>query len=313
MLRKILMVGTAALFACPASLWSQTALTESDSPAKYRLVYRLQPGELIRWDTRHQATTMTRINQVENFDRAVTQTTKVWRVKEVKADGSMVIEQSIDNIELSQSIGGGEEIRYNSQTDEQPPIRFESIAGSVGVPLALVTISPAGKVLEKEAIYKQSQMGLDDVAVPLPNDEIEIGHTWYSPSDFIASLDDGRQVTIKLRKSYTLDTVKQGIASIHVETEILTPGDSPRIKSQLMQEMTQGTIMFDLKTGRLVSKEMEWDEEVVGFSTAQSYMEFHARFTEKLLSQEETPGVQVTAQPDELLIRRRDEGPILRK
>ena len=105
---------------------------------------------MIRWRTRHQATTMTRINKVENFDRAVTETTKVWRVKEVREDGSMVLEQSIDQLELSQSVGGGEEIRYDSQADEQPPIRFESIAGSVGVPLALVTISPRARCLKKK-------------------------------------------------------------------------------------------------------------------------------------------------------------------
>ena len=318
MLRDILTVGLMTLWVGSTPCWCQdlnvkAEVTDEPMTSGYALVYRLKAGEMIRWRTRHQATTMTRINKVENFDRAVTETTKVWRVKEVREDGSMVLEQSIDQLELSQSVGGGEEIRYDSQADEQPPIRFESIAGSVGVPLALVTISPSGKVLEKEAIYKQSQMGLDDVAVPLPQGRVEIGHTWYSPSEFAASVEDGRQVIIKLRKSYTLDAVKQDIATIHVETEILTPGDSPRVKSQLIQEMTSGTIKFDLQAGRVVSKKMEWDEEVVGFSTAQSYMDFHARFTEDLLSQSEALEAEVTAKPEEVLIRGREEGPILRK
>ena len=291
-----------------------TATRAATEDTQYTIAYQFEVGEIVRWDTKHEATTMTRINKVENFDRAVTKTVKVWRIKEVKEDGTIVIEQSIDRIALSQSVAGGDEIRYDSSKDEQPPLRFESIAGSVGVPLALVSIAPNGKIKSKEAIYQQSQMGLDDVAVPLPDGPVKRGDEWYSPSDFVATHADGREMIIKLRKTYTLQSVKNDIATIDVRTEVLTPFESPRILSQLMQEMTEGTIRFDIARGRLLEKSVEWDEEVVGFSTPQSYMQFNARFTETLVSEspgQETP--RISEQPDELKLRGRDDGPVFRK
>ncbi len=305
----------------PALIAAQDA--DASAERKFDLRYRMKPGDTIRWTTSHLASTLTRIEGKESHDRSTTETVKVWTVKRVEENGSIVFEQSIDRINLSQSIGDGEEIRFDSRSADAPPLRYEGIAKTIGIPLTLVTIGTDGRILQKEAIYRGSQMGMDDVAVPLPSEPAAIGATWHTSTDITATEENGRNVVIKLRKAYRLESVADGIATISMRTEVLTPIENPRIQSQLLEEMTAGTIRFDIERGIPISKEMKWDQEVVGFSSPQSFMEFHGRFTETLEGESSTEST--TAAPtgtastdgaaDAPAIRLRDRNgrPILRK
>lgn len=293
-------------------------VAQNKAPASdelFEVRYKFKVGEEIRWETSQEVTATTRISGQESYDRAWTQTVKVWRIREVTAEGNIVFEQSVESIDVSQSRGPGTEVKYNSKTDEKPPLIYEELAKSIGVPLAVVTIDPAGKVLKKEAIYQGSQMGLDDIAMPLAGKKIKIGEFWSTPSEFVAKQEDGDPYKIKLSKVYKLTSVANGIATIDLRTEVLTPVTDARLRSQLIQEMTAGTIRFDMQNGRLISKEVKWDENVIGFSGPQSEMDFHARFTEDLKGKSEvapTATAEATKAPA-VKIKPRDGAPVIRK
>ncbi|MEL7266192.1 MAG: hypothetical protein AAFP69_15465, partial [Planctomycetota bacterium] len=51
--------------------------------------------------------------------------------------------------------------------------------------------------------------------------------------------------------------------------------------SQLVQQLSNGTIKFDLDAGHVLSRQLDWDETVVGFQGANSMMEYQARLTEE--------------------------------
>ncbi|MCA9213208.1 MAG: hypothetical protein KDB27_09095, partial [Planctomycetales bacterium] len=76
-----------------------------------------------------------------------------------------------------------------------------------------------------------------------------------------------------------------------ISTQVLTPVDDAKIKAQLIQQLSSGTIRFDVDAGRLMSKQLDWDESVLGFSGAGSNMKYLARFTEKLLDDAEAKKV----------------------
>ena len=76
------------------------------------------------------------------------------------------------------------------------------------------------------------------------------------------------------------------MATISVKTEVVTPVNDPQIKSQLVQQLTNGEVKFDMDAGRVVSRAIDWDETVVGFSGDDSLMKYLARFTEDLLPAE---------------------------
>ncbi|MCC6511489.1 MAG: hypothetical protein IT423_20485 [Pirellulaceae bacterium] len=52
-----------------------------------------------------------------------------------------------------------------------------------------------------------------------------------------------------------------------------------------MQQMSRGTIKFDMDKGRLISKQLDWDDEVVGFRGAETALKYSARFTEESLDE----------------------------
>jgi hypothetical protein len=50
--------------------------------------------------------------------------------------------------------------------------------------------------------------------------------------------------------------------------------------------MQEGTIKFDIDAGRLIHKQMDLDESVLGFAGADSHMQYLARLTEEPLKAE---------------------------
>ena len=70
------------------------------------------------------------------------------------------------------------------------------------------------------------------------------------------------------------------MASISIRSEPLTPLTEPEVEAQVLQQMSNGQIRFDLDSGRLISKNLTWDKTVVGFSGAGSVMDYSARFDE---------------------------------
>ena len=112
---------------------------------------------------------------------------------------------------------------------------------------------------------------------------MKIGSRWHEPSELTAVGSDKQVKRIKTRKSYTLEKVQTGIATISVRTEVLTPVNDARLQSQIIQQLTNGTIKFDLDSGRLRSKQMDWDETVIGFSGGDSQLKYLARINEDLL------------------------------
>jgi hypothetical protein len=85
-----------------------------------------------------------------------------------------------------------------------------------------------------------------------------------------------------------LEKVENGVATITVATQILTPVNDPKIQSQLVQRLQEGTIKFDVDAGRLLHKQMDLDQSVFGFSGPNSHMQYLARFSEELLTGEAT-------------------------
>jgi hypothetical protein len=49
-----------------------------------------------------------------------------------------------------------------------------------------------------------------------------------------------------------------------------------------MQQLSNGELRFDMEKGRMLSKELNWDDSVVGFSGAESQLTYSARYREEL-------------------------------
>ena len=83
------------------------------------------------------------------------------------------------------------------------------------------------------------------------------------------------------------------MATISVATQVLTPVNNPKIQSQLVQRLTKGTIRFDMDAGRVLSQNIDLDEQVLGFQGPDSSLHFIGRFTEEYVPDDTKSAVRI--------------------
>ncbi len=275
---------TIALCTALSTGWCAAQTTPAASSGEnVTLRYKLKAGEQLVSKVVHFAETRTKMSGHEESSSSRTITEKVWEVSAVNPKGEMTFEYRITAVELAQSVGDGEELKYNSTTDTEAPDMFKQVAETVSKPLAKVTINPQGQVVSREGDLKSPQLGMGELTLPLPAESIAIGGQWSVPREVRVKSENGVHKTIKVRELYTLEKVSAGVATIRIQTQPLTPVTDPGTESQLIQQLSQGEIKFDVDRGRLLSKQLNWSDEVVGFRGPETSLRYNAKFTEELL------------------------------
>lgn len=247
----------------------------------YQLRYRAEQGETLRWKVTHLVTVETKIRGTEQTAKTRSVSTKAWKIDKVEANGNITFVHTVEAVDMWQAVTGRQEIRYNSRTDAVAPREYEHVAKSVGIPMATVTISPIGQIVKRDSDLPSFNPGLGELAIPLPEPAVKVGAKWHVPEELRIRLEDGRVQKIQTRLSYSLDKVETGVATIGVRTEVLTPINDPKVHAQLVQRLTNGSVKFDIEAGRLLSRQMDLDETVIGFNGADSVMQYLARLTEE--------------------------------
>jgi hypothetical protein len=254
---------------------------------KYTLRYRFHPGETLRWNVEQRTQTRTSVSQsTENADVA-SFSGKVWRVKEVKADGTAVFDLYVEWIDMRNRLGDRPEIRYDSRTSKTAPPGYQDVAAAVGVPISTITLDPRGKIVkrEKHPVKGSSPQEGGEVTVPLPADPIAVGHVWTEPCDIDVPRPTGGVKKIKAVQQFKLEDVKNGVATIGVTTQILTPITDPAIEAQVVQREGEGTVRFDIDAGRVLGQQRDCDKHVIGFRGDASSLHYIARFSEQFVSE----------------------------
>lgn len=265
---------------------SKPTVTELDAEGKVRLEHKLLSGEQVRMKTMHHVNTLTRIQGVEDQSEARSASIKVWEVKSIDAEGNMTFEYRIESADMMQKQHNSDEVTYNSLTDTEAPKEYAKFAEMIAKPIATITINKAGKVIERSGAPKMPNMGYGELAVPLPEEPVAIGATWELPREVRVKLEDGTEKKIKIRELYRLEKVSAGIATISVESQPITPVVDSTVESQLCQQMSAGKMKFDIDNGRMISKQLDWDKEVVGFRGADSGLKYSSRYTEELITEQ---------------------------
>jgi hypothetical protein len=280
---KSLFLFVAALVLLPSAALAQD----------YELVYKYRPGEEIRTQVVHLVTVETRIKGFTQTAKTRSVSTRLWKILSVDAQGNITLDNSVAAVDMWQSHTdekGTKEVRYNSETDSDPPPQYDAIAKTVGQTLATITIDPAGKIIDRRSNQKDFNPGIGELAVPLPGKKVKPGDTWFTPEEIKLRTDEGLVKRIETRQLYKLEKVELGVATISVVTQVLTPISDPKLESQLVQRLQKGTIKFDVDAGRLMHKQMDLDESVLGFAGADSSMQYLARLTEEPVNDQAARG-----------------------
>lgn len=251
---------------------------------KYELRYGLKEGDKLRWSVEHSASTRTLIASKEEETSSHSEAVKVWTVSRVDGAGNITFSHSLESVKMWHKIGDQEPVSFDSRSDKQVAEDYQNVKERVGRPLATITITPTGQVVDRKSSIKQARFGAGDITLPLPKQPIAIGYQWFVPSTLSASDEMGRRVQLKSRIHYKLANVKGHNAIISFRTEVLTPIDSEKVRSQIMQQMTRGYLVFDIAKGITTRKEVEWDDKVHDYEGPGSYLSYSGKMSERLLT-----------------------------
>jgi hypothetical protein len=260
----------------------------------YKLAYKFAPGDEVRTKVVHLVTVETKIKGATQTAKTRTISTKLWRIRELNEQGHVVFEHIVEHVDMWNSVSGRPEVRFDSTSGEKPPPGYETVADSVGKVLATVTMDQHGRVIARTNTQPQINPGIGELSIPFPDTPVKIGTTWSIPDEIKMKLDDGTFKKVQTKQQYKLLNVELGVATISVETHVLTPVNDPKVQAEIVQRLQKGTIKFDLDSGRLRHKQMDMDEQVFGFNGPDSHMQYLARLTEEPL-----PASDQTARKDE--------------
>lgn len=261
--------------------FAQESKSKPDPNATYDLAYKFSAGQTFHTKVIHLVTVETTIKGATQVAKTRSVSTKSWQIQNVAEDGNITFVHQVDHVDMWQSVTGRQEVKYNSLTDKTPPPGYELVASSVGVPLATVTMDRHGRVLERKNTHSQFNPGIGELTIPLPQQKIKIGTKWSIPDEVKLKQENGQVKKIATLQVYRLEKVETGVATISLETQVVTPLNDPKLRSELVQRLQRGTIKFDLDAGHLLHKQLDMSETVLGFNGADSQMEFLARFTEE--------------------------------
>ncbi|MCY2988318.1 MAG: hypothetical protein NTY19_10715 [Planctomycetota bacterium] len=287
MFRSVALAGLlllATVLPASATADAPQAKDTANSEETHRLQYKFSAGEDFRLKVVHLATVETKVQGVTETVQTRSVSTKAWKIKSVDQDGNITFSYSVEAASMWQQSSGRQEVRYDSSKAEPPPPEYKHVAESIGKPLATVTISPAGRIVDRKDAKAQFNPGIGELTIPLPEKAVSLGQQWSTEGELMVRLPDMQIKRVKTRQLYTLEKVETGVATIAIQTQILTPVTDPRVQSQLIQRIKRGTVKFDVDAGRVKSQQLDIDETVIGFSGADSIMKYLSRLSEEAAS-----------------------------
>jgi hypothetical protein len=146
-----------------------------------------------------------------------------------------------------------------------------------------MVVAPDGRIIERRELRPCPAAATGDlVVVPLPDGPVQPGAEWTVPQEVVVEVPNGPRKLVRTRLRYKLESVRDGIATIAVDTTVLTPIDDPRLEARLLERIWGGTIRFDIEQGRVISRRTGIDRRVVGFGGPQSSVRYKASLEESV-------------------------------
>jgi hypothetical protein len=249
-----------------------------------RLEYRFRPGEHLDMRVAHRALSETTMNGTTQMVETMTDSTKRWTVVAVDDEGLATLEQSVDDVTMRSRTSDRGSIRWSSDSEDEPPPGYESVRTSLGVPLARLVVDRHGRIIERRELRPCPPSSTGDlVVVPLPEEAVAPGAEWTIPDEFVVEVPNGPRKAVRTRLRYRLESITDGVATIHVDTTVLTPVDDPRLEARLLERIWEGAILFDIEAGRVTTRRTGIDRRVVGFGGPQSSVRYKATLEEQLV------------------------------
>ncbi|MDR0870639.1 MAG: hypothetical protein LBN39_07585 [Planctomycetaceae bacterium] len=150
------------------------------APEKYLLRYSFKNGEILRWNVQESLKIATTVRGEEGIIETQSLSAKIWVVTELDKDAKAVFEYKTDDVRMKQfqtKTDGVKQAEYDSRKDKKIPAAFGNLEGTIGIPLARITIDPRGNT-EKKTLRQYSADTENRIVILLPEEPVAAGGTW---------------------------------------------------------------------------------------------------------------------------------------
>lgn len=285
------------------------ALAESSAPATVAespdatpqsvlLRYKYAPNQVLRYAITDETTLEIAAGSEAATMNYSSCTWKHLRVKSATDGGRAVLELVLDRVQM-QAEGPAGKTEFDSRKPGLPPAEFAHIVEYVGRPIADLTVTASGRVTD---LRDPGQKTATAAAVPaellerdstgpivFPEQPVAIGERWTEQFDVPVSVGEGTLTkNVKLQRAYTLISVEADVATIELDTIVLTPIQDASISAQLIQRTPSGIILFDLQQGVILSRRTFLSNQVVGHEGAASKLKVVRSYVERLTTEDES-------------------------
>ncbi|HEX5471553.1 MAG TPA: hypothetical protein VFW73_06685, partial [Lacipirellulaceae bacterium] len=243
----------------------------------------LSRGEVLRYDVVDKRSILGTSDETTQSVQSKTDSRKVWKVTDVFPEGDIEFINLVERVHMINRLPDNKGTEYDSERDKVPPPGFEDTARSIGAPLSSLRMTDRGKTVSRKPLLRGKNVDEDaPIALRLPDEPVAIGDTWDEPFEVKVSLPQGASKLVKTRWHHKLADVKDGVATIEVTYQVLTPIDA-QVELQVVQRLMSGKVQFDIERGRILSRQMGVDKRILDFAGPTSSVEYVMKMEEKLV------------------------------
>lgn len=276
-------------------VWAEDPGTSSEeTAATYTLKYQFPEGASLHYLLHEKSRLLQQFEGGEQKSENDSSLQKHYRVVETRKDGSAVLEVVTDHVKLKYSFADADPVEYDSNSDAEPPEPLKSLRNKLGKPVARAEFSASGRLLaltefsDGSVAVDPKDLGRKNFLIELPQDAIAIGGTWKQsyPIELLVAPRLTREFTIS--HLYKLQKVERGVAEITFSSIISPRLVSPELRAKLIQDLPSGTILFDVRAGRIVSQVRRVDRTELGVGGPKTAMTVNSLKVEKLIDNDQS-------------------------
>ncbi len=236
---------------------------EAKTP-KFLLRYQFKPGEQLRYETINHLTQQGVVGQGEKVDTTKIVQNRLFTIGKVD-DDTAAASMQFEYVRMELKSDDNEpEIFDSTMPLKDVSKKFQGTARQLAGKAPSYILQCAGTPVSDAGIEQIPEGGQASFMIPLPENQIAVGDTWKVNMIVSVRLDEGVKRQIKLLRTYRLENVDDGVATIGFFTSVMSTVKAPALKAQLLQATPQGEIRFDIENGKLLRKEFRFDRMVMG-------------------------------------------------
>ncbi|MEP3482175.1 MAG: hypothetical protein ABJZ55_23220 [Fuerstiella sp.] len=273
---------------------TEAAKTEAAAPSKseaikpaentYQLRYKFQPNQTLKYETK-QTIIQTGVAPFgQQVETNKVEQRRVYTITNVADAENATASMQFEYVRMERDMGKNDPIVFDTKMKpDDVPKFFRMAAKSLKKKAPTYELQANGINIDEERVEQTPTGGQASFVVPMPETAKSIGESWTTFVEVKVRLAEQMFRTVKLRKTFRLQSVDNGIAEISMSTSTVGAIKDTRVQVQLLQATPSGTIWFDVDRGLVTKKEIRFSNTVLNAMGPKTMVSAKGRTIERLL------------------------------